>query len=399
MSNLYHVSITSKSLPSTRNRHEREHNLSFEDLEKRFLIPYRTGKSLFINGRTIRLDDLERIRIFETEHNLGRNAQVDWQTIPDVTSKFITEPPVLTPVTTGGIGQTLRPPTDAREIFVVHGRNLAARDALFEFLRSIDLHPLEWVEAVSATGKPSPYIGEILDAAFSRAHAVLVLFTPDDEARLKEEFRVPGDPPHETELSGQARPNVLFEAGMAMSRSEDRTILVEIGVLRPFSDLAGRHAIRLNNSSQRRQELAQRLQAASCPVNLEGTDWHAAGDFDGAVTITISYDQMTPNVAGEETSVAEKFELSEDARELLTEATKDSSGAIVKFTTLAGLCFVTNSKQFGEMGDPRSEARWEGAVGDLLDNGLIAEEQRIGDKLFKVTREGFAAIDNIETPS
>ena len=150
-------------------------------------------------------------------------------------------------------------------------------------MQSIGLHPLEWSEAVRSTGKPSPYVGEILDAAFSRAHAVVVLLTPDDEARLREPFRTNSDPPHEVELTGQSRPNVLFEAGMAMSRGEDRTILVELGTLRPFSDVAGRHVIRLDDSSPRRQDLAQRLQAAGCPVNLDGTDWHTAGNFEDAL--------------------------------------------------------------------------------------------------------------------
>ena len=70
---------------------------------------------------------------------------------------------------------------------------------------------------------------------------------------------------------------------MAMGRDQDRTVLVELGTLRPFSDIAGRHTIRINNTSQRRQELAQRLRAAGCPVRLEGTDWHTAGDFDSAL--------------------------------------------------------------------------------------------------------------------
>jgi len=38
------------------------------------------------------------------------------------------------------------------------------------------------------------------------------VFTPDDEARLKQQFVRPSDPPLEKELTGQSRPNVLFEA-------------------------------------------------------------------------------------------------------------------------------------------------------------------------------------------
>lgn len=168
---------------------------------------------------------------------------------------------------------------DTHNVFVVHGRNLEARDSLFRFLRSIGLRPLEWSQAIQMTGKASPFIGEILDVAFSKAKAVVVLLTPDDVAQLKEQFRSPHDPPYEAQLTGQARPNVLFEAGMAIGRDPERTIIVELGTLRPFSDIAGRHTIRLSNSSKARQEVAQRLETAGCPVDLTGRDWHTEGDF------------------------------------------------------------------------------------------------------------------------
>lgn len=169
---------------------------------------------------------------------------------------------------------------DPHNVFVVHGRNLDARNSLFRFLRSIGLRPLEWSQAVRETGKASPFIGEILDVAFSKAQAVVVLLTPDDEARLREPFRSQHDPPYEPRLTGQARPNVLFEAGMAMGHNPDRTVIVELGSVRPFSDIAGRHTIRLSNDTAGRQELAQRLETAGCPVDLTGRDWHTEGDFN-----------------------------------------------------------------------------------------------------------------------
>ena len=72
-----------------------------------------------------------------------------------------------------------------RDVFVVHGRNEAARVAMFEFLRALDLHPMEWSEVRAQTGQASPYIGEVLDTAFSHARAIVVLLTPDDEARTQ----------------------------------------------------------------------------------------------------------------------------------------------------------------------------------------------------------------------
>jgi predicted nucleotide-binding protein len=164
-------------------------------------------------------------------------------------------------------------------VFVIHGRNEAMRRALFDFLRSIDLKPIEWSEAVALTGKPSPFVGEILDAAMQYAQAIVVLFTGDDQARLRDEFLSGNDPDYESKTTPQSRPNVIFEAGLALGKYPERTILVQVGTLRPFSDLAGRHLIRLKNTSKSRQELALRLRLAGCDVDLSGTDWHDAGAF------------------------------------------------------------------------------------------------------------------------
>lgn len=170
--------------------------------------------------------------------------------------------------------------TGSKCVFVVHGRNQAMRDSLFNFLRAIGLKPLEWAQAVKETGEGSPYVGQVLDKAFDLAQAVVVLMTPDDEAYLRKEFHTDYDEQHEKQPTPQARPNVLFEAGMAMGRNSHRTVLVQIGQLRPFSDIGGRHVLRLNNSSQSRQDLAQRLKTAGCDVDLTGTDWHTVGSFE-----------------------------------------------------------------------------------------------------------------------
>ena len=132
---------------------------------------------------------------------------------------------------------------DKRKVFVVHGRNSAARDAMFFFLRSLSLQPIEWSEAVGLTGKTNPFIGEVLDAAFANAQAIVVIMTPDDIAYLDERFRLPDDPRTKRSRTPQARPNVLFEAGMAMGHCPDRAILVQLGNIRPFSDISGRHMV------------------------------------------------------------------------------------------------------------------------------------------------------------
>jgi len=177
------------------------------------------------------------------------------------------------------------PNMDLTKVFVVHGRNLLARDAMFQFLRAIGLKPIEWSQATTMSGKATPFVGEILEAAYSNAQAVVVLITGDDEAKLRNDYLMNSDPVYEKKFTPQARPNVLFEAGMAFGYHPDRTILVEFGETRPFSDIAGRHVIRINNSTERRQELAQRLKTAGCMIDISGTGWHSIGEFENCIPL------------------------------------------------------------------------------------------------------------------
>jgi predicted nucleotide-binding protein len=173
---------------------------------------------------------------------------------------------------------------DRRAVMVVHGRNEGARRGMFTFLRALGLRPLEWGTLVAGTKKGAPYVGEVLDHAFRKAAAVVVLFTPDDEARLRESLRVASDPTYETDLTPQARPNVLFEAGMALGLHPDRTILVELGRLRPFSDVYGRHVVRLDGTERPLRDIARRLDHAGCDVDTSGDDWADPKQFPKAET-------------------------------------------------------------------------------------------------------------------
>jgi predicted nucleotide-binding protein len=187
------------------------------------------------------------------------------------------------------LAETMGPPQaspDPHKVFVIHGRNLRARDAMFTFLRAIDLNPIEWSEAIKRTGKAAPYIGEILDAAFQDAQAVVAVLTGDDMVSLREEFWEPHDPDFEKRLTPQARPNVLFEAGMAFGRHPERTIMIQIGQVRPFSDLAGRHVIQFKGGPPDRQQLKDRLATANCAIKDGGIDWLNAGDFENAIALT-----------------------------------------------------------------------------------------------------------------
>ncbi len=166
-----------------------------------------------------------------------------------------------------------------RNVVVIYGRDEAARNGLFTFLRALDLLPLEWSQLVASTGEGSPYVGQVLDRAFAIAQAAVVLFTPDDETRLRQALWREDEQAEETELRWQARPNVFFEAGLAFGRFPARTLLIQMGAPRGASDLSGRHVLRMNDSPERSSELAQRLEQAGCAVVRSGTDWLSAGSL------------------------------------------------------------------------------------------------------------------------
>ena len=412
----YHIRITPKSNPSNV---EAELDLSKEMLEERFIRRYKRGLPIVIDGRTVTPDNIGRMQVSKSEEDSsmlndalrrqnvrqnvsmpidyrGRVSSVILASMgEDLTTRYITAPPGGDVQAATNTALNNRPAADVRDVFVVHGRNVSARNALFEFLRAIDLHPLEWSEAVSGTGKASPYIGEVLDVAFSRAHAVVILFTPDDEARLKNQFWVENEPPHETQLTGQARPNVLFEAGMAMGRNQDRTVIVELGILRPFSDIGGRHVIRLNDTSQSRQELAQRLRDAGSPVKLDGTQWHTAGGFDTAIAPSVQESSESSATSDQQSLVSVLPQLSEEATELLLEAVKTDSAIIYRYRTMGGVFIKTTSKSFVEPGDRRLEAKWEQAIQDLLAYELIVT-LTYKMEAFEVTHKGFQLADALQ---
>jgi len=164
------------------------------------------------------------------------------------------------------------------DIFLVHGREARAVDGLKSLLRAANLVPVEWEEARSWTGKPTPFTLEVLQAAFPRVGAVVVLFTPDDEVKLREDLLRDGDPQHERASAHQARPNVLVEAGMALALKPEKTVIVEIGVgMRPISDLDGLNVVRFDGGPQSRANLIRRL--TDCGCKPRGDDYLTAGDF------------------------------------------------------------------------------------------------------------------------
>lgn len=286
----FHVTITS-SRDARFDGPLRAVDLSEDRLLEEFVELYRLGGSLTWRGRTVDPDDIVRVRVFRTEGSWTEwldthpSARPDWDEFlergyEDVTRQYIDEQP--DPQGTSNKGR--RSARSRRRVLVIHGRNEKARQAMFTFLRALDVQPIEWEQAIADTRKGSPHTLEAVRATMDSAQAVVVLMTGEDEARLLAEL---GSTDEERALRPQPRPNVLLEAGMALATDPDRTILTQLGPLRPASDLDGLNYVRLSNAPASRSDLRRRLKNAGCAISDEaGPAWmssDAGGDFEAAV--------------------------------------------------------------------------------------------------------------------
>lgn len=176
-------------------------------------------------------------------------------------------------------GDRMAAEPDARSIFLVHGRDHRVKKALVELLTSFDLLIVEWEEAAAQTGTGSPSTLDVVLAGMELARGVVVLFTPDDVAYCKPEFVTDTDPSYEHKATGQARQNVMFEAGMALGIAKKRTVLVRHGAVREASDLAGINYLPIDDTDDSRLALGQRLRNIGLAVKLDHNRWRRAGRF------------------------------------------------------------------------------------------------------------------------
>jgi hypothetical protein len=215
-------------------------NLTEDQLRERFVRPYQEGRPITWDGRTLPPSDVARITIGYTEDAQsevkGGVPDRRYRVVTggeDVTNDWIVGPP--------GSGSTQPEPSDSgtrnpKRVMVVHGRNAAARDAMFTFLRAVGLEPIEWEQAVGLTGAATPHNLDAVRAAMSEGQAVVVILTAEDHARLLPELAGENDD-DEQSLRGQPRQNVILEAGLAMGIDRNRTILVELGANPPCQRL------------------------------------------------------------------------------------------------------------------------------------------------------------------
>jgi len=166
-----------------------------------------------------------------------------------------------------------------KKVYVVHGHNHALRDSMYAFLQALGLQPIEKEVAVDWTGEASPFVSRIIDVAFENAQAIVVLLTGENKTRLREKFWDEHDKNDEKVFRSQPSQDQIFEAGYAFGKAPQRTILVQIGDVKLFTDIEGRHIPNFTGNASDRHALKNQLKRAGCKVEDIGISWLSAGNF------------------------------------------------------------------------------------------------------------------------
>lgn len=183
---------------------------------------------------------------------------------------------------------------DPKKVFIIHGRNVEARHQMGIFVRALGLVPINFADLRAAMGG-TPHIDAIVEKGMAEAQGVIAVFTPDEFASLRPEYRHEHDRPEDI-CRWQARPNVIFEAGMAFGRDRDRVVFVLFGNPTLFTDVAGIHLLRPTNDSKGdRSTLRMTLaEGMGCAVDALSGEWMTAGDFEKCVQSPCTEDACDP---------------------------------------------------------------------------------------------------------
>jgi predicted nucleotide-binding protein len=170
---------------------------------------------------------------------------------------------------------------DRKAVFLIHGRNDKAKREMVTFLRACGLTPIDFDDLRAELGGTVSIL-DVVNEGMRRAQGIVALFTPDERAVLRPELRALGDKA-ESAPRWQARPNVIFEAGMAFARDPDRVVFVVLGETQLFSDVAGIHLLNPGKGAKVRATLRSTLKKSlGCDVE-DSSAWVDAGDFDGCL--------------------------------------------------------------------------------------------------------------------
>lgn len=263
----YHVLI------ETKNPSEKYYQLDKTDLSKikdEIILPYLKEEQFIFDGYILDKAKIKRILIKESACTSREWADYEDERYPDfpipTNEEEIIEDEKNTTDITAGIFkecQSLlkeatpnpKPSMDKSKVFIVHGHDDAAKQAVARFVEKIGLEAIILHEQASS-GKT---IVEKIEANSNVGFAI-VLYTPCDEGRPKGE---------ENQLKPRARQNVIFEHGYLIGKIGRKNVchLFKSGVETP-SDIEGLVYAQMDAGDGWKYTVAKEMKACGYDIDL-----------------------------------------------------------------------------------------------------------------------------------
>jgi len=270
----YHVKVKPKS---DKFYGEYKTDLTKEQLISRFIDPYEQGMPIVINGKTVQPDDIERIKIFESDRIIesfipqirAEDQSSSVITIggpsythraiglaKDITDDFIEgaagyKKTLTTTLSIGNKPKELQP----TRVFIVHGHDESAQNKAARFVEKLGFEAIILHEKASFGRTIIEKIEHYSNVGFA-----IILYTPDDVGNVKSEAE---------NLNVRARQNVIFEHGYLIGRlgRENVSALVD-GKLELPNDISGVIYIRLDEGAAWQLQLAKEMKQSGYNIDM-----------------------------------------------------------------------------------------------------------------------------------
>lgn len=156
---------------------------------------------------------------------------------------------------------------DPRRVMVIHGRCEKLRRSVFDMLSDMGLRPQTFPQLNMLHGTGSNFTFDVVMNAIDQVQAVVAILYGEERVEPIPELSLPA------EAGLQPRPNVIFEVGVALRLKRQQTILLQIGGIREWSDIAGIQRLMFDGDPSQRLDLFNRLGAIGCDIDRSKTDF------------------------------------------------------------------------------------------------------------------------------
>lgn len=253
-------------------------DLTKEQLISRFIEPYEQGMPIVVNGKTIQPNDIERIKISESDKTIEsfipqikaerENSSVaiiggpsyTHQAISranDVTDNFIEgavgykKGLISTPVTKHKT-ENAEP---NNKVFIVHGHDESAQNKAARFVEKLGFEAVILHEKASSGRTIIEKIEHYSDVGFA-----IVLYTPDDVGNEKSKS---------DSLNVRARQNVVFEHGFLIGKLGRKNVVALVdGKLELPNDISGVVYIGLDEASAWKLQLGKEMKQSGYDIDM-----------------------------------------------------------------------------------------------------------------------------------